>query len=139
MKRIVREDILSIVDAGTGEVVETRTGRTYMERVDVEPYVMMFAPFSGVVGTLGRRAVSVAVWLALCSGYNTGIVDGGCAAIARQFGLSRATAWRCLAELRGAGFIVHAGGHWMINPSMCWRGDMTTRKKMMDNLKKYDL
>ena len=104
-----------------------------------ENFVMLFSDILKVLSSMkGENTKNVFIWLCLHAEYNIGKVYLPAKRIemlANDLNIPRQSVYNSLVQLKKAGVIFGGRGDFIINPEICWKGDMKVRTQFLEYLK----
>ena len=136
--RLKNQKVVSTVDSATGEIITVTESKEFNIKTDVDTFYMTF--LTPLKEYMGLNLSGVRVLAALCdeAEYNTGVVKLNPAArerICNLCSIKYQSLSNTLQYLKRKGFVSLYKGDCTINPMYFWKGDTTSRKKIMEQHK----
>lgn len=123
------------VDMSTGEIVEYETQKTFTHKIESESFYMTFVNYVAPIFKLkSDTAKNVLIWMCNHAEYNTGKVSLttkqrilACS----DLEISSNSLTNNLKKLKDLNLISGEKGDFIINPQIFWKGDTSTRDKLL--------
>ena len=112
------------------------TEKKFVYNVDADRFYMTFIDFAAPVYKLSSSsAKNVLQWMCSNAEFNTGVVllpSPTMKEMAEDLGLPMQTIYNSLTQLKKLGLIVGERGRFVLNPEIFWKGDMESRRNLLD-------
>lgn len=135
-KKKVQTFYKEVVDASTGEVVAFENQKVYTEPIDSERFYMTYLEYIAPLYELKSGiALLVLTWLCEHAQFNTGKVDISTARreeLCAQLGICNNALTNNLKKLKELNLISGEKGSYQINPQIFWKGDIKSRKDLLE-------
>lgn len=136
---VVHSELKEIVDKETGEVVSLETSKVIRKKIKEDAFYMTFIDFiSPFIDNLKTcdNARRILTWMCSNAEFNTGKVSlttGTRLKLCKELEISSNTLTNNLKKLKDSNLIKGEKGDFYINPQIFWKGDLNTRRKLLED------
>lgn len=137
--KLIQSTVREYIDTETGEVTTIESSKVIRRAIKEDAFYMTFIEFiSPFIDNLRTcdNARRVLTWLCMHAEFNTGKVSlttGTRAILCKELNISSNTLTNNLKKLKEANLINGEKGNFVINPQIFWKGDLATRKKLLED------
>lgn len=140
MLKIKNSLVRKIIDPETGEETTIEDSKIFSEKIKEDSFYMTFIKYAYPLMSLkSESAQNLLIWLCNHAEYNTGRISisaGDRMQILKDCNIrNNNTITNNLKTLKDKGLIEGGHGIFFINPAVFWKGDLDTRRKILQNSK----
>lgn len=137
-KHKIFEKRTEVVDPETGEITgNITTEKKYVYNVDADKFYMTFIDFTAPLYKLkSDSAKNVLQWMCCNAEFNTGIVylpAPRMEEMSEFLNMPKQSIYNNIVQLKKLGLLTGERGKFMINPEIFWKGDIQTRRQLLES------